>query len=177
MQNKQSHSCKSSCSLKLIQYKSIKMFPVASSLRTVVISTPDTSTKLLTQLLCRVHVLSLISVDVDQDDLGGAVRQAGVQAGHCRPHKKAVNLRAEFPNPSGTQAKRHMGRTLLQAKINNVRDDTWGHPDHFPLESGFFLELPQSCNLCTFTLINQAWVPNRGCVSKGQKLHKRVSQG
>lgn len=36
-----------------------------------------------TELLCWVDVLRLVSVDVDQDDLGGAVRQTGVQTGHC----------------------------------------------------------------------------------------------
>lgn len=36
----------------------------------------------LTQLLCWVNVLQVISIDVDQDDLGGAVGQTGVQAGH-----------------------------------------------------------------------------------------------
>lgn len=173
---KQSHSCKSrpSCSLKLIQYKIIKSnkFPSCGFLTSFY--SKDISTKLLTKLLCWVYILSLISVDVDQDDLGCTVRQARVQTGHCHPHKKGVNLRVEFLNPSRTQGKRHTGWKLLQSKINNVRDDTWGHPDHFPLESGFFLELPQCCNLCTFTLINQAWVPNKGCFQRSEITQTRI---
>ena len=41
---------------------------------------------LLTELLCWVDILHFISVDVDHDDLGGAVRQTGVQTGHCDPN-------------------------------------------------------------------------------------------
>lgn len=86
--------------------KSNKSFPlVASSLP----STPDISTQMLTKLLCWVYILSLVSVDVDQDDLGCAVGQARVQTGHCHEHKKGGNLRVEFPDPSRTHAKRHTG--------------------------------------------------------------------
>lgn len=38
----------------------------------------------LTQLLCRVDILRFVSIDVDQDDLGGAVRQTRVQTGHYK---------------------------------------------------------------------------------------------
>lgn len=37
----------------------------------------------LTELLLWVDILPLVSVDIDHDHLGGAVRQAGVQTGHC----------------------------------------------------------------------------------------------
>ncbi len=37
----------------------------------------------LTELLRWVDILHFISVDVDHDDLSGAVRQTGVQTGHC----------------------------------------------------------------------------------------------
>lgn len=40
----------------------------------------------LTELLCWVDILHFISVDVDHDDLGGAVGQTGVQTGHCHPN-------------------------------------------------------------------------------------------
>lgn len=37
-----------------------------------------------TELLRRVNILRFVSIDVDQDDLSGAVRQTGVQTGHCK---------------------------------------------------------------------------------------------
>lgn len=113
-------------------------------------------TRLLTELLRWVYILGLIAVDVDQDDLGCTVGQARVQAGHCQPQKRGVNLRAGARNPSRTQVQRQAGWQLLPSKINDdLDDDTWGDAHHFPLESGFFLELPQCRDLCTLSLVDQ----------------------
>lgn len=45
---------------------------------------------LLTELLRWVDILHFVSINVDQDDLGGAVRQTGVQTGHCDPNNNTV---------------------------------------------------------------------------------------
>lgn len=45
---------------------------------------------LLTQLLCWVDILQVIAINVDQNSLGGAVRQTRVQTGHCDPEKETL---------------------------------------------------------------------------------------
>lgn len=38
----------------------------------------------LTQFLCWVDILHIVTIDVDQDSLNGAVRQTRVQTGRCK---------------------------------------------------------------------------------------------
>lgn len=103
---------------------------------------------LLTELLRWVDILHFVSIDVDQDDLGGAVRQTGVQTGHCDPNNNTVI----FIFCSEDLKKNECGTPELLRHRQEIRysqerqlmyglslcDDTWGDSDHFPSVAGFF---------------------------------------
>lgn len=58
----------------------------------------------LTKLLCRVDVLHFIAIDVDKDNLGGAVGQTGIQTCHCNQNNINKN---NYITTALTQAPHH----------------------------------------------------------------------
>ena len=116
---------------------------------------------LLTELLRRVDILHVVSVDVDHDHLSGAVRQPGVQAGHYDQSKNINNTTHTHTDTdfTGKLEMRYKQGRQLTCRVFSIAlcGDTWGNSCYFAFVAGFFLQLPQGSNFRRFPLVDQPW--------------------